>query len=166
MKKTLWLYGALVFAGGLIGGALTSVIFCRARVVAAAPAVTENQPRADSAASRRIVAASEFVLLDVAGRPRAKIEVDGAGQADFSMYDRDNHPRARIVVDKLGAPSVQLYDAADKLRISLDVSSGGIPTVRLLDSGSHTRALLGVDADGDAGLDFDARDGTVLRELP
>jgi hypothetical protein len=166
MKKTLWLYGALVFAGGLIGGALTSMVFCRSRIVAAAPAVTEDDVKAATAAPRRIVAASEFVVLDSGGRPRAKIEVDGAGQADFSMYDRNNHPRARIVVDKLGAPSVRLYDAADKLRISLDVSSGGIPTIRLLDSGNHTRELLGVDANGDAGLDFYARDGTVLRELP
>jgi hypothetical protein len=166
MKKTLWFYGALVFVGGLFGGAFTSMVFCRSRVVAAAPAMTRGDVSGDTAAARQIVAASEFVVLDPAGKPRAKIEVDGAGQADFSMYDRDNHPRARIVVDKLGAPSVRLYDAADKLRISLDVSSGGIPTVRLLDNSNHTRELLGVDANGDAGLDFDARDGTVLRELP
>lgn len=166
MNKTLWLYGALVFVGGLIGGALTGTVLCRSRIVAVAQAMAENDMKADTAAPRRIVAASEFVVLDSTGRPRAKIEVNRAGQADLSMYDRDNHPRAQIVVDNLGAPSVRLYDTADRLRLSLDISSGGIPTVRLLDNGNHTRELLGVDADGDAGLDFDARDGTVLRELP
>jgi hypothetical protein len=165
MNKTLWLYGALVLVGGLIGGALTGMVY-RSRIVAAAPAVVKSEVKTDTAAPRRIVTASEFVMVDAAGKPRAKIEVDDDGRAGFSIYDRDDHPRARIVVDNLGAPSVRLYDTANKLRLSLEVSSGGIPTVRLMDNGNHVRELLGVDADGEAGLDFYARDGTVLRELP
>ena len=162
MNKTLWLYGVLVFVGGLIGGALTSAVFCRSRIVAAAPAVASN----DTPAPRRIVSASAFVVLDAADKPRAKIEVNDNGQVGFAMYDRDNHPRAQIVVDNQGAPSVRLYDASNKLRLSLEVSTDGIPTVRLMDTGSRTRQLLGVDAQGDGALDFYAQDGTVLRELP
>jgi hypothetical protein len=166
MKKTLWLYGVLVFAGGLIGGALTSGV-CRSRTVAAAPAVMSNETKIETPAPpRRIVTASEFVVLDAAGRPRARIDVSKDGQAGFAMYDRDNNPRARIVVDNQGVPSVRLYDTSNKLRLSLEVSTDGIPTVRLMDNGNHARALLGVDAEGEAGLNFYAQDGRLLRELP
>lgn len=165
MKKTLWLYGVLVFVGGLIGGALTSGV-CRSRTVTAAPAVTSSDTKTGASTPRRIVTASEFVVLDPAGKPRAKIDVNGDGQAGFAMYDGDNHPRAQIVVDNQGAPSVRLYDTSNKLRISLEVGTDGIPTVRLMDNGSHPRELLGVDAEGEGGLDFYAQDGRVLRELP
>ncbi|MGZ6243235.1 MAG: hypothetical protein ACXWN9_11730 [Candidatus Binataceae bacterium] len=165
MKKTLWLYGALVFAGGIVGGALTNAL-CRSRTVAATPAVAQKQTTAQSTAPRRTVTASEFVVLDAAGKERAKIDVNDDGQAGFAMYDRDNHPRAQIVIDNQGAPSVRLYDTSNKLRISLEVGTDGIPTVRLTDNGGHPRALLGVDAEGEGGLDFYAQDGKVLRELP
>jgi hypothetical protein len=82
------------------------------------------------------------------------------------VYDHDNHPRAQIVVDNLGAPSVRLYDTSNKLRLSLEISTDGIPTVRLMDTGNQARELLGVDAEGEAGLNFYARDGKLLRELP
>lgn len=172
MKKTLWLYGALIFVGGLIGGALTNGV-CRSRIVAAAPTVTSTDAKsandaktATSAPPQRVVTASEFVVLDAAGKPRVRIDVNGDGQAGFAMYDRDNHPRARIVVDSQGVPSVRLYDTSNKLRLSLEISSDAIPTVRLMDNGDHARALLGVDAEGEAGLNFYAEDGRLLRELP
>jgi hypothetical protein len=176
MKKTLWIYGVLVFVGGLIGGALTNEA-CRSRSVSATPASIggdanlggKNAIEANAttpAPPQRIVTASEFVVLDAAGKPRAKIDVNGDGQAGFAIYDRDNNPRARIVVDNLGVPSVRLYDTSNKLRLSLEVSTDGIPTVRLMDSGNHARALLGVDAEGEAGLNFYAEDGRLLRELP
>jgi hypothetical protein len=166
MKKTLWLYGVLVFVGGLIGGALTNGV-CRSRMVAAAPAVTSSATKIDTPAPpQRIVTASEFVVLDAAGKARARIDVNGDGQAGFAMYDRDDNPRARIVVDNQGVPSVRLYDTANKLRLSLEISTDGIPTVRLMDNGNHARALLGVDAEGEAGLNFYAEDGRLLRELP
>lgn len=172
MKKTLWLYGVLVFAGGLIGGALSNGA-CHSRIVAATPAVISGDMKTDTksasdtrAPQQRIVTASEFVVLDAAGKPRARIDVNGEGQAAFAMYDRDNHPRARIVVNNQGVPSVRLYDTSNKLRLSLEVSTDGIPTVRLMDNGNHARALLGVDAEGEAGLNFYAQDGRLLRELP
>jgi hypothetical protein len=165
MKKTLLLYGVLVFAGGLVGGALTDAV-CRSRTVAAAPAVAQGDAKGASAAAAPVVTASGMVLVDTAGKARVKFEVTDDGQAGFAMYDRDNHPRAQIVIDNQGAPSVRLYDTSNKLRISLEVSSDGIPTVRLMDSGGRSRDVLGVDAEGDGGMDFYARDGSVLRELP
>jgi hypothetical protein len=173
MNKTLWFFGVLVFAGGLIGGAVTSVVFCHSRAAVAAPAVTSAPPPMPSSmasnempAPQRIVSASEFVVLDASGKARAKIDVNDNGQAGFAMYDRDHHARAEIVLDDQGAPSVRLYDTSSKLRLSLGVSNDGIPTVRLMDSGSHSRELLGVDGEGEPALDFYAQDGTVLRELP
>jgi len=166
MNKMLWLYGALVFTGGLIGGALTSGFFCRSRTVAAAPAIARSDSRNGTLAQRRIVSASEFVVLDAAGKPRVRIGVNPNGQANFAMYDGDDRPRAQIVVDGLGAPSVRLYDTSDKLRLSLEVSTDGIPTIRLMDNDNHPRELLGVDAEGEAGINFYARDGRLLRELP
>jgi hypothetical protein len=168
MNKTLWLYGVLVFAGGLIGGALTSAVFCRTRTpTAAAPVVKgDSAAKNDNSAPRRIVAASEFLLLDSDGKPRAKIEVNDDGKAGFSMYDRENHPRAQIVVDTYGAPSVRLYDTTNKVRLSLEISTDGVPTVRLLDRSDRPRAVIGVDGQGEAGLNFYAQDGRVLRELP
>jgi hypothetical protein len=167
MNKTLWLYAVLVFAGGLIGGALTSAV-CRSRTVTAATPVvrTDSSAKSDISAPRRVLTASEFLLLDAAGKPRAKIDVNDDGQAGFAMYDRDNHPRAQIVVDNYGAPSVRLYDTTDKLRLSLEISTDGVPTVRLLDTSDRPRAVLGVDGQGEAGLNFYAQDGRVLRELP
>jgi len=164
MKKTLLLYGVLVFAGGLAGGALTDAV-CRSRPVTAAQAAPQVANKSAGVAAPPLVTTG-LVLVDAAGRPRVKFEVTDEGQAGLAMYDRDNHPRAQIVIDNQGAPSVRLYDTSNKLRISLEVSSDGIPTVRLMDNGGHARELLGVDAEGDGGLDFYARDGTVLRELP
>jgi hypothetical protein len=165
MNKTLWLYGVLVFAGGLIGGALTNGIY-RSRNVIATPVSNNSSGKSDTSAPRRVVAASEFVLLDADGKPRAKIHVNDDGQAGFAMYDRENHPRAQIVVDSYGAPSVRLYDTTDKLRLSLEISTDGVPTVRLLDTSNRPRAVIGVDGQGEAGLNFYAQDGRVLRELP
>ncbi len=167
MNKTLWLYGVLVFAGGLIGGAVTSGV-CRSRTVTAPTPVVKSDTSVKSATSapQRVVTASEFVLLDAAGKPRAKIDVNDDGQARFAMYDRDNHPRAQIVVDNYGAPTVRLYDTTNKLRLSLEISTDGVPTVRLMDSSDRARAVLGVDGQGEAGLNFYAQDGRVLRELP
>src|ERR1700736_6375598 len=77
MNKTLLLYGVLVFVGGLIGGALTNAV-CRARVVTAAPASSTSaaaapaRPKTAAVAPRRIVTASEFGVLDGAGKPRAR----------------------------------------------------------------------------------------------
>ncbi|HEY2525621.1 MAG TPA: hypothetical protein VGI29_11230 [Candidatus Binataceae bacterium] len=165
MKKTLLLYGVLVFAGGLVGGALTGAV-CRSRPVTAAPGAPQVSNKNAGAAAPAVVTAAGLVLVDAAGKPRVKFDVTDDGQAGFAMYDRDNHPRAQIVIDNQGAPSVRLYDTSNKLRISLEVSSDGIPTVRLMDNGGHSRELLGVDAEGDGCLDFYARDGTVMRELP
>jgi hypothetical protein len=172
MKKTLWLYGMLVFAGGLIGGALTNEV-CRSRIVAAASAVTSTDAKsandaktAASAPLQRVVTASEFVVLDAVGKPRVRIGVNADGQAGFAVYDRDHNPRARIIVDSQGVPSVRLYDTTNKLRLSLEISTDAIPTIRLMDNGDHARALLGVDAEGEAGLNFYAEDGRLLRELP
>ena len=134
--------------------------------MAATSAVAQKQTAAQSGAARRTVTASEFVVLDAAGKERAKIGVNDDGQAGLAMYDRDNHPRAQIVIDNQGAPSVRLYDTSNKLRISVEVGTDGIPTVRLTDNGGHPRALLGVDAEGEGGLDFYAQDGKVLREFP
>ena len=165
MKKTLLLYGVLVFAGGVIGGALTDAV-CRSRPVRAAPAAPQGDNKSAGAAAPPVITAAGFVLVDASGKPRVKFDVADDGQAGFSMYDRNNHPRAQIVIDNQGAPSVRLYDTYNKLRISIEVSSDGIPAMRLMDNGGHSRELLGVDAEGDGGLDFYSRDGTVLRELP
>lgn len=164
MNKTVLLYGALIFAGGLIGGGITSAVY-RSHPVAAAPQAAGDADKANAPAGS-VVTASEFVLTDAAGKPRARIEVSRDGKAQFAMYDQQSHPRAQIAVDDLGAPSVQLYDTSNRLRLSLEVSTDGIPTVRLMDSSNRARELLGVDAEGEAGLNFYAQDGRVLRELP
>jgi hypothetical protein len=136
-------------------------------VTAPTPVVkSDTSVKSATSAPQRVVTASEFVLLDAAGKPRAKIDVNDDGQARFAMYDRDNHPRAQIVVDNYGAPTVRLYDTSNKLRLSLEISTDGVPTVRLMDSSDRARAVLGVDGQGEAGLNFYAQDGRVLRELP
>jgi hypothetical protein len=38
--------------------------------------------------------------------------------------------------------------------------------VRLMDTSERAREVLGVDAEGEAGINFYAQDGRVLRELP
>jgi len=164
MNKTVLLYCGLIFVGGLGGGAITGAL-CRSHPVAAAPQ-NANDTNETNAPTGRVVIASEFVLTDAAGKPRARIEVSRDGKAQFAMYDQQSHPRAQIAVDDLGAPSVQLYDTSNRLRLSLEVSTDGIPTVRLMDSSARARELLGVDAEGEAGLNFYAQDGRVLRELP
>lgn len=163
MNKTLWLYGILVFAGGMVGGAMSGAIWRPPRA-AATPASSASAPA--PAPAQRIVTASEFVVLDAAGKARARIDVSKDGQANFAIYDGYSHPRAQIVVDSLGAPSIKLYDLANKLRLSLEVGTDGIPTVRLLDSHSQPRELLGVDGEDEPGLNFYERDGRLMRELP
>ena len=61
---------------------------------------------------------------------------------------------------------MRLYDTSNKLRLSLEISTDGVPTVRLMDTSDRARAVIGVDAEGEAGLNFYAQDGRVLRELP
>jgi hypothetical protein len=165
MNKTLLLYGALIFIGGLIGGALTGAVY-RLRPVAAATRSGGAGVNGQASASGRVVTASQFVLTDPDGKPRLRMDVNQDGLAEFAMYDRDNHPRTQVVVDNYGAPSIRLYDTYNKLRISLDVGTDGIPTVRLMDTSDRAREVLGVDAEGEAGINFYAQDGRVLRELP
>ncbi len=155
MKKIHGLYGLLVFMGGLAGGALSGA-FWHGSGALAAP--VPSPPKT--------VTASELVVVDSVGKPRARINVDKEGQATFSMYDRDNHPRAQLRVDPLGAPSVTLYDTMNKVRLTLKVGTDGIPTVNLADQYAEQRAILGVDGDGEPGLNFYARGGKLMRELP
>jgi hypothetical protein len=160
--RTQWLYGLLVFVGGLAGGVVSGGLWHPSNAGAAADA-----PKSAAApAAQRIVTATEFVLADAAGKPRARMSVGKDGQAALAMYDRDAHLRAEMLVSSQGMPRVQLYDSSNKLRIALDVSTDGVPTVRLMDSDSVPRALLGVDGDGEPGLNFYAKDGKLMRELP
>lgn len=161
MRKTQWLYGLLVLAGGLAGGLISGGLWHVSNAGAASDAV-----KVAAAGPQRIVAATEFVLADTAGKPRARMSVDKNGETALAMYDRDAHLRARMLVSSQGVPSLELYDTSNKLRIALDVSTDGIPTVRLMDKDSIPRALLGVDGDGEPGLNFYAKDGKLLRELP
>jgi hypothetical protein len=154
MRKIHLLYGLLVFVGGLAGGALSGA-FWHGSLAVAAPV---PQPKT--------VAATEFVVLDPTGKPRARINVDKEGQATFSMYDRANHPRAQLLIDPLGAPSILLYDTMNKVRLTLKVGTDGIPTVSLADQYTEPRVILGVDGDGEPGLNFYARGGKLMRELP
>lgn len=159
MRKTQWLYGLLVFAGGLAGGVVSGGLWHPRNAAA-------DAPKGTAVGTQRIVTATEFVLDDAAGKPRARMTVDKDGQASLAMYDRDQHLRAEMVVSAQGAPQFELYDTANKLRIALDVSTDGVPTVRLMDKDSVARALFGVDGDGEPGLNFYARDGKLMRELP
>ncbi len=161
MRKTQWLYGLLVFAGGLAGGLVSGGLGHATNAGAASDAA-----KIATAGTQRIVTASEFVLADATGKPRARMSVDKDGDAVLAMYDRDAHLRAEMLVSSQGVPSVQLYDTSNKLRLSLDVSTDGIPTVRLMDKDSTPRALFGVDGDGEPGLNFYAKDGKLMRELP
>ncbi|HZO80147.1 MAG TPA: hypothetical protein VFB33_00505 [Candidatus Binataceae bacterium] len=159
MRKTQWLYGLLVFTGGLAGGIVSGAFWRPSTAVA-------DTPKAAPPLAQRVVTATEFVLDDPAGKPRARMSVGKDGQAAFAMYDRDQHLRAEMLVTSQGVPQVQLYDTASKLRIALDISTDGVPTVRLMDKDSVPRALFGVDGDGEPGLNFYARDGKLMRELP
>ena len=104
MKKTLWLYGALVFAGGIAWRRPHQRTLPLTDRGGRTGGRTETRPRPRDARSRDgTVTASEFVVLDAAGKERAKIDVNDDGQAGFAMYDRDNHPRAQIVIDNQGA---------------------------------------------------------------
>lgn len=161
MKKISWLYGGLIFLGGLAGGMASGVLWHAGG--AGAGTATTARP---VAAARKIVTASEFVLTDAADKPRARISVGKHGTAVFAMYDGGGHPRAEITVNSRGAPSVKLYDTVDRPRLVLDVNTDGIPTVRLLDSENEARTILGVDAEGEPGLNFYGRGGKLMRELP
>jgi hypothetical protein len=165
MKKTLFVYGVLVFLGGLMGGALTDAV-CRLRPAGAVSQSGGAVMNAAAPAERRVVTASELVLTGLDGKQRLKMDVSDDGRAEFAMYDRDNHPRAQVVVDTYGSPSVRLYDVYNKLRLALEIGTDGIPTVRLLDTSERAREVLGIDAEGEAGINFYAQDGRVLRELP
>ncbi len=160
MRKTQWLYGLLVFAGGLAGGAVSGGLWHPSSAAADAP------KGALAAQVQRVVTANEFVLDDAAGKPRARITVGKDGETIFAMYDRDQHLRAEMLVSSQGVPQLQLYDTANKLRIALDISTDGVPTVRLMDRDNVPRALFGVDGDGEPGLNFYSKDGKLMRELP
>jgi hypothetical protein len=154
MKKIHGLYALLVFVGGMAGGVLSGGLWHGPGAAMA------------SAPPQRSVAATEFVLLDSAGKARARISVDKDGQTTFSICDRASHPRAQVLVDSLGAPSITLYDTENRVRLVLKVGTDGIPTVGLSDQNSELRAILGVDGDGEPGLNFYAKGGKLMRELP
>ncbi len=159
MRKTQCLYGLLVFVGGLAGGIVSGGLWHP-------PNAAADAPKGAAVSAQRIVTATEFVLEDAAGKPRARMSVAKDGQAAFAMYDRDAHLRAEMLVSSQGVPRVQLYDTGNKVRIALDISTDGVPTVRLMDKDTVPRALFGVDGDGEPGLNFYSKDGKLMRELP
>jgi len=161
----LFVYVVLVFLGGLTGGALTDAV-CRLRPGSAVARSSAAGTNGAAPAGRRVLAASELVLTGADGKQRVKMGVNDDGRAELAIYDREHHPRAAVIVDTYGSPSVRLYDIYNKLRLSLEISTDGIPTVRLMDTSERAREVLGVDAEGEAGINFYAQDGRVLRELP
>jgi hypothetical protein len=161
MKKSQWLYGLLVLVGGMAGGVLAVTLAHppQARAASATPGAAPAQ-------ERRIVTANEFVLIDAAGKPRARISVSKKGQASLAMYGPGGHLRARMLVGPHGSPRIQLYSSGKKLLLALNVSSDDVPTVRLMDKREVPRAILGVDTDGEPGLNFYSNDGRLMRQLP
>ena len=151
MGKKQWLYGLLVLAGGLAGGALANPLWQGA--AAAAAQAPKN------------IAAQEFTLVDENGKPRASLG-NKDGHTAFQIFGRDGHPRAEIDVDPNGAPAIALFDTDHKLRITVAVSSEAIPTVKLYDKNEEPRALIGVDDEGEPGMEFYGTGGKLMRELP
>lgn len=161
MKKSQWLYGLLVFVGGLAGGIISGGLV-HAPEARAASATPKRAP----AQEQRIVTATEFVLVNAAGKPRARMSVTKGGQATIAMYDDKGQVRAQMLVTADGVPAIALYGASAKPRLAMTVTSDDVPTVRLMDKKGTPRALFGVDTDGEPGLNFYSSDGRLMRQLP
>ena len=110
-------------------------------------------PLLGQAASKNIVKAEEFVLVDKDGKERAVL---GTGENDlFNML------RGREV-----GPHLVLIDKDGKRRIELALWPEGSPSLFLMDRNGEPRASLAVGPDGLSRLILLDEDGDQLFEMP
>jgi len=138
-RRNLLLVVSIIFAG-LIGGALSNVLFMTGTSVAQ----VGKQPE-------KLVSAQEFRLVDVSGKTRATLIAGAHGGVSMDFYDVENKSRVAISLSSKGTPSlklsggaaIELRDKNDKVRSKIVMLSDGNPSVRLYDDKGGIRAILG-----------------------
>ena len=138
-RRNLLLVVSIIFAG-LIGGALSNVLFMTGTSVAQ----VGKQPE-------KLVSAQEFRLVEASGKTRATLIAGAHGSVSLDFYDVENKSRVAISLSSKGSPSIklsggaamELRDKNDKVRSKILMLSDGSPSVRLYDDKGNVRAILG-----------------------
>jgi hypothetical protein len=102
MKFSLRLTNAGLFA--IVGLILAVLLVADLSVRRAAPPMNADR-----------IVTKEFVLLDNAGRPRARIAVDENDAPSMQLYDKQGTKRAQLRLNGDDVPSLRFYNAEGKV---------------------------------------------------
>jgi hypothetical protein len=97
----------------------------------------------------KIIAASEFQLIDKNHKPRAAITILKNGDAAISFRNSANSSEAQLGMSETGIPKLSLYDETGKLRALLSITPNSGPSLRLLHADGKPRAWLNVQNNGE-----------------
>jgi hypothetical protein len=98
-------------------------------------------------AGRRVLAASEFRLVDAAGVPRAVLQMSGSSP-ELALRGAAGKDRALLALGPDGSPKLALASPAGTVRVLLSVGSDGAPALELRDDEGQVRAASSLAADG------------------
>ena len=149
-RKQVWVVGLIALVGGVVGGALVSLV------------VSGPQALAQAGAAQKVITAEAFHLVAPDGTLRASLTVDDDGAVGLRLVDKDGTPRAGLLVSADGSPGLHLVDEDGEDRAGLTVSADGALGLDLRDKDGKTRAGLVVSADGTPLLVLHDKDGNVI----
>jgi hypothetical protein len=142
-KRAYALMVVLMVSSGLVGAAVAAWLV-GGRAVGAQPAgVTASS-----------VTASEFRLVDGAGRQRAALGVTPDGTVALNLSDPDQRPRAFLAVRADGSATVSLHDRGGTSRFNLNLSADGAPVLNLNDAAGAARFILALSTPENEGYPF------------
>ncbi len=174
-----WLTVAMALTGGLIGGAMASMLGAssafalhhahRAKTVEAESFVLLGR----NGDQRGVIQVSDkgtaaFYLNDESGKERAELKVAADGRASLGFYDDEG--RKRLVVGQGSTTGSQagvgIFSAAGNQVLGLSSAANGEVSLTLYDSKSGlARAGLGLSADGTPALALFDQNGKDRAEL-
>ena len=152
-RKQVWVVGLVALAGGLVGGALVSLV------------VSGPQAPPRGGAVQKVVKAEAFHLVAPDGTVRALLVTlpEGTG---LTLYGKDGPSRAVLGVAADGTTGLTLYDKERVEHAQLSVSPDGTTRLGLSDESGTKRAIIFVSPDGSPGVGLYDEAGMVFWGAP
>ncbi|MBI4642119.1 MAG: hypothetical protein HY731_15635 [Candidatus Tectomicrobia bacterium] len=112
------------------------------------------------------IQAKRFVVMDQAGKLRAKLASGVDGTTSLVFFDQDERLRATLAVGANGTTGMGFVDQSGKRRVTLAVAGDGTIGLGFSDQAEKPRAIVAVKSNGTPTLVLHDQFGKVIWSAP
>jgi hypothetical protein len=168
-RKERWMFGALAFIAGLVGGMISNRFLPQPALAHQGKAIEAEQIRIvdDKGEVRAFLGLfdngeSSLVFYDINSKKiRAAFSHSPDKGPMLTLYNKEGTPRATLRQYPTLGPELILLDEDDEHRVVLGLTNGGEPGLALQDREGATRAALGILPTGNPMFGFNDRNGGI-----